>query len=51
MSWIGLLLLAYGTTDLTNSLRPVRLLPVGHGSPPALGATASWRLPAILLPR
>ena len=32
MSWIGLLLLAYGTTDLTNSLRPVRLLPGAVGA-------------------
>jgi len=32
VSWIGLLLLAYGTTDLTNSLRPVRLLPGAVGA-------------------
>jgi hypothetical protein len=38
VTWIGLLLLALGATDLTNSLRPVRLLPGAVGAAVAVGA-------------
>jgi hypothetical protein len=38
VSWIGLLLVAFGATDLTNSLRPVRLLPGVVGAAAAISA-------------
>ena len=38
MSWIGLLLVAFGVTDLTNSLRPIRLLPGVVGAAAVISA-------------
>lgn len=55
MIWIGVLLVAYGATDLANSIRPVRLAPglagalIGLGAGLAAGLTSGWDLVAVLV--
>jgi len=55
VTWIGLLLLALGATDLTNSVRPVRLLPGVVGAAVAVlagltaGLTSGVDLAAVLV--